>query len=89
MNQDKDKKLKNTIQKIVNKNLAGLFLKVEDLEERVKRLERPIGKVAQVIKDGDPDLYKHLKMICIKKGMTVEETLKTLIKIYVEDNERK
>lgn len=54
MNQEKDKKLKDLIKKTINKNLAGLFLRLEDLEMKVReqnktlmKLEREIEKIGK------------------------------------------
>ena len=45
MNQEKDKKLKDLIKKTINKNLAGLFLRLEDLEMKVREQNKTLMKL--------------------------------------------
>ena len=54
MNQEKDKRLKDLIRRTISKNLAGLFLRLEDLEVKVReqnktlmKLEREIEKIGK------------------------------------------
>ena len=54
MNQEKDKTLKDLIRRTITKNLAGLFLRLEDLEVKVReqnktlmKLEREIEKIGK------------------------------------------